>query len=184
MGRFLRANDRYAQLRGARCGDELVGRSLRACMSDQSARERLATARRVLITGRSVVVRTMFGGVYFQGVVRPLSRREVPAMFHPAAVLISFTSPERGLQGVDAGSWSQCPDPGVLAALSPGQIDLLSLLGAGRTAIEAAAELDMPPESVALHVMAMETRLGVRGPEALGLVARQAGLGYVEDDAL
>jgi len=72
----------------------------------------------------------------------------------------------------------------VLAALSPAQIDLLSLIGAGRSVGQAATELDMPIESVALHVMAMEERLNVSGQEQLRLVARQAGLGYVDDAAL
>jgi DNA-binding NarL/FixJ family response regulator len=70
------------------------------------------------------------------------------------------------------------PGHGELARLTPKETEVLALVGAGHTQCQIAEMLVISQGTVRTHLEHLHSKLGVTTHLELGLIARQAGLGY------
>jgi DNA-binding NarL/FixJ family response regulator len=70
------------------------------------------------------------------------------------------------------------PGHAQLGSLSKREVEVLSMVGAGRTVPEIAAALVLSEGTVRIHLEHLRTKLGARSRTDLAIVAYQAGLGH------
>jgi len=178
--RVLFANARAeAQCGGRSEGPSIVGRRLGEFLPPELASERLGMIERVLESGRPMLVRGMYDGVCIRTVYRrlPLDGPDadygVLAIGRDVADLSSRDSDELAdCEIID----SQVQDLGPLGVLTPRELTVLAMIGAGHTTAEIADRLHRSEKTVEWHRTGMARKLDVRNRVELARLAVRAGL--------
>ena len=69
-----------------------------------------------------------------------------------------------------------CPTKGSRIALTPRELEVLQLIAAGRTAKEAARQLDIAPKTADHHIQNLYAKIGVSTRAGAALYALERGL--------
>jgi DNA-binding CsgD family transcriptional regulator len=139
--------------------------------------ERMRCIKRVLLTGRSVMLFGMIGG---SGRVATFSKIEIQGESEPS-VLITC-SPVRGSDPEEIATdqldylITDAPDMGLLAALSDRELEVLRFIGQGLTTEEISKRIHRSPKTVEWHRASLGDKLAVSNRIELARIAIAAGL--------
>lgn len=177
-GRVVFANDPY--LTEFSPGDrDLVGRGLPDVMGTGVAGERLSLIRRAMQQARPVMLLERVHGRWSRTVIRAV--REVSGTAGREYVFFTYRmgEPPEGAEAL-AGSYdvvrAGSDDPGLLAKLSPREIEVLALVGAGMSTRAIAKHLCRTLKTVEWHRASLGRKLGMKNRVQLAQVAIAAGL--------
>lgn len=178
-GKFHYANRIFASFL-ERTPADIVGRRLHDFFPQDYADERLAIIAQALSTRRGVHFRCLFKGVSVEACFRPIlpvgggAPRLVVAIGRLASTLVS------GFEDSDP-IITENRDPGVLAALTEREVEVLRLIGEGLSTVEIAARLFRTPKTIEAHRAALGRKLGVTNRVQLARIAMQTNLVNASD---
>lgn len=156
---------------------QIVGKNLRDFYPPEVADERIGILRRTVTTLKSVTIDGMLRGVF-----RRASHRALPpdASGNRRVLVVCRTlSPDDAKSGVSADAEyirSKTDDAGVLATLTPREIEILTLIGRGLSTAEIAKELHRSVKTVEWHRVSLGNKLGINNRVELAHIAIRAGL--------
>lgn len=147
--------------------------------------ERLALLRRVVAEGRDALVRDVVGGECWTTHVRLLPPEQPLGRGHPRLLLVMHHPGEAPdwNQPDDRGPMVYQPehqDLGVLALLSPRELEILLLVGEGLSAAQIARRLYRSVETVNSHRTALLRKLRCHNAVQLAAIAHRAGLRHLQ----
>ncbi|MEC9374348.1 MAG: LuxR C-terminal-related transcriptional regulator [Planctomycetota bacterium] len=181
-GRIIYCNDavdrRYAPILGK---DTIVGLSLPEITPPEYAAERMDIIRRVIETGRPMVVQGVLEGISNRIVYRRMPYgdngqfgviaigRDLTELDNPQAAAAAKSQPMevRDAQVRDLGPLSEC---------TPRELMVLALIGEGLPTTEIAARLHRSEKTVEWHRTGLARKLGVRNRVELARLAIRANL--------
>jgi DNA-binding CsgD family transcriptional regulator len=180
--RILYANAAAARLHTLSSPEELRQKHLSELFPAPWVEEREALIRRVLSTGKPVIVRAIMRGKQVEATILPVpgeiaeSPGEAPENDRVLVVTIEGQTPEQFIpEGVEVVE-SEAVDLGPLAVLTPRELEVLALIGQGHSAKEIASILNCSPRTVERHRDSIGKKLDKDDRVKLALVARAAGL--------
>lgn len=154
---------------------EILGRSYAELVSKEIGDERLGYFRRVAVSGVPMVLEHTFGGCRRRTALRPFpsdaaGNRRVLMICRPA-------------YETDNPITSSCEvvraknnDLGVLAALTPRELEILCLIGQGMATADIAKHLHRSEKTVEWHRVSLGNKLGVSNRVELARIAIRSGL--------
>ncbi|HZW08869.1 MAG TPA: LuxR C-terminal-related transcriptional regulator [Phycisphaerales bacterium] len=180
--RILYANPAAARLYASSSPEELHERHLSELFPAPWVEERQALVRRVLATGKPVIVRAIMRGKQVEATILPVpaeiaeAPNERPENDRVLIVTIEGETPQQFIpEGVEVVE-SDAVDLGPLAVLTPRELEVLALIGQGHSAKEIASILNCSPRTVERHRDSIGKKLDKDDRVKLALVARAAGL--------
>lgn len=182
-GRILYLN---AQAAAIFLGDRLktedaLGRDLGEVLSPAFAVERLAAIRRVIDSGRPILFRAIWKGFQHFSWIHPLHDRDDDGASIGRVLVITRrlgggeAEPLVGGQDIERVD-AEVIDLGQLEVLTPRELVVMALLGAGMSVKEAAGRLHRSVKTVETHRENIGRKLQVRDRAELITLARHAGL--------
>ncbi len=172
-GRTLYANEQINEMLRGEGADNPIGKTLHELFPKAYADERLSIIRRVLATGRPVLLRHIRGGVQLESAVRPLEReRDGSGVVLAVTRKGASSSPSTEYEIVE----SQYVDLGELDVLSRRELEVLALLGQGLSIAEIARVLFRSPKTIEKHRASISRKLGVMSRAELARLVHEAGL--------
>jgi len=172
-GRTLYANDQINEMLRGEGADSPVGRTLHEMFPKAYADERVGIIRKVLATGRPVLLRHIRRGVQLESALRPLERER-----DGSGTVLTITrkgvsrSPSPEYEIVE----SQYVDLGELDVLSRRELEVLALLGQGLSIADIARVLFRSPKTIEKHRASISRKLGIMSRAELARLVHEAGL--------
>jgi DNA-binding CsgD family transcriptional regulator len=170
-GRYRVANEAFCELLGAPA-ERVVGSRLSDWFTAEIAAERMAMREHVKETGRAVHAADLLRGKRFTIVMRPF---EVDGE-RPGVVALLQPRPPRN-EEVESGLYPLSHfDLGMLAELTPRELEVLQLIGQGNSQREIATRIGRTVKTVEAHRAAVGKKLGARKNVHLVQIAMHAGM--------
>lgn len=187
MGMILYMNDMSAQTLGGptRRPEDFVGRALREVFTPAWADERLTIIRDAVLTGRPMLVRTLWYGLQIMTWFRSLTpadaepgRRAVIAMAHRVVGdAAEWFDPNTGdyveSRGVRLGPLDKLTTP---------ELRVLALLGRGMSVREVSEKLFRAEKTIEFHRTSIHRKLKIADRVQLACIAQKAGLTLADAD--
>lgn len=174
-GRVLYCNGAGARIH--KCSpEEAIGRNYRDLVPVHVGSERLALLRRVVETGTPMVIENMLDGVRRRTSLRPMPSK----LGEPTRVLMvcrpAFTEPVRETV-IDAEFVkARARDLGPLAALTPRELEILTLIGQGLATADIAKTLGRSEKTIEWHRVSLGAKLNAPNRVELAKIAYKSGL--------
>lgn len=158
--------------------EDLAGKSLYDVFPKEIAEERIELTRRVVTSGKPVVIMGVWRGVRTRTTIRPLPVKSG----HEPLVLIVCRGPvpadRAQAEHRDGADLVQVKfvDPGQLGKLTPRELEILAMIAQGMTTAAIAKKLFRSRKTVEAHRLSMGAKLGVRNRVELARIALESGL--------
>ncbi len=157
-------------------GEEIVGRTMHDLFGKEIADERLDLVRRVLSTGKPLVLYGAWRGVRTRTVIRPLPTlpgQEPRVLTVCRGPVPADRNPTKSDTDVVHAKFV---DPGQLGKLTPRELEILAMIAQGMTTAAIAKKLFRSRKTIEAHRLSMGAKLGVRNRVELARIALEAGL--------
>lgn len=168
------SNDMFARIYADRDARAIIGLRIDQVLPPAMAQERLQVLRSVALSGKPVQLRSTWRGVRQRAFLRPLparveGRRAVLVVVRPE---LAGETENDGLRVIQA----KHVDEGPLAALSPRERTVLSLIGEGMSTAQMAEKLGRSAKTIENQRYSLARKLGARNRVELARIALRAGL--------
>jgi len=177
-GKILFANDRFAKFINHPSAAAITGKSMMEIYPEPAARERLEVVRRAVRERRPLVVESVWNGVAYQSIVRPLSTlggdQEI-------VIVISRHQPKPETDDIPASVERvalRSNNLGPLSRLTMRELELLSLIGEGLSTHDIAKKISRSIKTVEAHRASLGKKLGVASRVALAKIAGESNLHF------
>jgi DNA-binding CsgD family transcriptional regulator len=158
--------------------DGVVGKNLLEIFPKAIAEERIGLLRRVIETGKPVVIHAAWKGIRTRTVMRPL-RSATGGPVDRVLVICRGTVPSDETRAAQADVevvQAQHVDKGQLAHLTPRELEILALIGQGLTTAAIAEKLFRSRKTIEAHRLSLGIKLNARNRVDLARIAVQSGL--------
>ncbi len=174
-GVLVYANDAYAELVGAPAPDRLIGRGVDEYLPAELADEVRGVVRAVALSGKPVMVRTVWRGRPVVGLVRALRGADRPLVITLIRAELP-SDPRLRSAGGFRFVQSAYADEGPIAHLSARERSVLSLIGAGLSTAQIAKSLDRSTKTIENQRHSLGRKLNVSNRVELARIALDTGL--------
>jgi DNA-binding CsgD family transcriptional regulator len=177
-GRVHFANERFARFINQPSADSISGKMLHDIYPEPAARERLEIIRRSARERRPFVVESVWNGVAFQSILRPLGISGGDA---EVVIVLARHQPKRDADDVprDVERISlRSNNLGPLSRLTVRELELLALIGEGLSTHDIAKKISRSIKTVEAHRASLGKKLGVASRVALAKIAAESNLHY------
>lgn len=155
--------------------DEAIGRPLAELLPPLVAAERLEFAAKAIASGRMLRVDGMIGGSMRRCAMHPIIGR--PDQADCVLMLDRALEP----QAVPAEHRARHDDRGLLENLTQREVEVLTLIGTGRTTAQIAKVLHRSVKTIEWHRVSLGTKLGASNRVELARIAIRLGLVHLGD---
>lgn len=169
-----------ALLSGQPAGN-VVGRSLAELLGQDHAAERLMYISNVLESGRAVAMEDMLRGKRLQCVLRPCPPAERGDKATKVIAVAHLSALYAGTQNGYPIVRTRLTDGGRLSGLTAKELEILRLIGLGKTTQDIANTLGRSVKTVEWHRVSLGEKLGVENRVMLARIAIAAGLVGLDD---
>ena len=177
-GRVLYMSQVLSWWAPVRVFDGVVGKSLLEIFPKAIAEERIGLLRRVMETGKPVIIHAAWKGIRTRTVMRPL-RATHGGVIDRVLVICRGTVPSDETRAAQADVevvQAQHVDKGQLAHLTPRELEILALIGQGLTTAAIADKLYRSRKTIEAHRLSLGIKLNARNRVDLARIAVQSGL--------
>lgn len=160
-----------------RAFDDLIGKNLLEVFPRPIAEERITLIKRVIETGKPVMLHAAWKGIRTRTVIRPL--RSPAGTIDRVLIVGRGTVPSdetRATQPDFEVVQAQHVDKGQLAHLTPRELEILALIGQGLTTSAIADRLYRSRKTIEAHRLSLGIKLKARNRVDLARIAVQSGL--------
>lgn len=160
-----------------RAFDGIVGKNLLDVFPRAIAEERITLMRRVVESGKPVLLHAAWKGVRTRTVMRPL--RNPAGVIDRVLIICRGTVPSDETRAAQADVevvQAQHVDKGQLAHLTPRELEILALIGQGLTTAAIADKLFRSRKTIEAHRLSLGIKLNARNRVDLARIAVQSGL--------
>ncbi|HZW08868.1 MAG TPA: LuxR C-terminal-related transcriptional regulator [Phycisphaerales bacterium] len=174
-GLILYHNAEAARLHFGDAGMNVVGRRIDELYPPEWVEGRLAAYRRVVESGRTMLMRSLHRGVHIETTLRPIASEEGE---EPTILLIlrPGRTPDDAIPAQTEVLEHDAVSLGPLGVLTPRELEVLALIGRGQSAREIGTILGCSPRTVERHRDAIGKKLRKSDRVELALIAHAAGL--------
>jgi DNA-binding CsgD family transcriptional regulator len=174
-GKILYVNETAVQMYGGGTVEEHIGYNLAEVYSPEWAAEKIALLRRVADTDDRLLIRYIWEGKRIEAQYQriPAEASEEPRIMvtmREGATEDSLIPDGFEIVKIDTANF------GPLAVLTPRELEVLSLIGQGKSAKEIGQVLSCSPRTVERHRDSMGKKLDKHDRVSLALIAQAAGL--------
>ena len=177
-GRIHFVNDRFAKFINQPSAEALIGKTLADVYPEPAAHERLEVVRRSARERRVLAVESVWNGVAYQTILRPLGMLGGD----PDLVLaLARHQPRRDTEELSSGVervTMKSNNMGPLARLTARELELLALIGEGLSTQDIAKRISRSIKTVEAHRASLGKKLGVASRVALAKIATESNLSY------
>lgn len=177
-GRVLYMSSILSWWAPVRTFEGVTGKSLLEIFPKAIAEERISLLRRVVETGKPVVIHAAWKGIRTRTVMRPL-RSGPGGPIDRVLVICRGTVPSDETRAAQADVevvQAQHVDKGQLAHLTPRELEILALIGQGLTTAAIAEKLYRSRKTIEAHRLSLGIKLNARNRVDLARIAVQSGL--------
>jgi DNA-binding CsgD family transcriptional regulator len=177
-GRISYVNERFAKYINQPSAAAINGKLLSEIYPDQAAAERLAIIRRSANERRPLVVESVWNGVAYQTILRPLS---LVGGDPNAVACIVRHQPRPSVDDVPASVeriHMRSNNLGPLSTLTMRELELLALIGEGLSSQDIAKKISRSIKTVEAHRASLGKKLGVASRVALARIAAESNLHF------
>lgn len=160
-----------------RAFDGVVGKNLLEIFPKAIAEERISLMKRVVETGKPVIIHAAWKGIRTRTVMRPL--RSSSGSVDRVLIICRGTVPSDETRAAQADFevvQAQHVDKGQLAHLTPRELEILALIGQGLTTAAIADKLFRSRKTIEAHRLSLGIKLNARNRVDLARIAVQSGL--------
>ncbi len=177
-GRILYVNDRFAKFVNQAAADAMIGKALADIYPETAAHERLEIIRRSARERRSIVVESVWNGVAYQSILRPLG-----AIGGDAEMVLVLSRHQPRKEADEPPSTVErvalkSNNMGPLSRLTARELELLALIGEGLSTHDIAKRISRSIKTVEAHRASLGKKLGVASRVALAKIAGESNLSF------
>lgn len=177
-GKLAYVNDRFAKYINHPSAATVSGKMIHEIYPEQAAAERLAIIRRAANERRPLVVESVWNGVAFQSILRPLSLMGGDP--NTVACIVRH-QPKPAVDDIPASVERihiRSNNLGPLSTLTMRELELLALIGEGLSSQDIAKKISRSIKTVEAHRASLGKKLGVASRVALARIAAESNLHF------
>jgi PAS domain S-box-containing protein len=174
-GKVLFANEAMLRMFGGGSPEELIGRNLMEVYPPDWVGEKIGFLRRVAESGETLMVRCLWQGRLMEAQYKRIDGDE-DGPTHVMVIAREGATGEDLLPDDVEVLTSKTSDLGPLSVLSPRELEVLALIGQGRSARQIGELLGLSPRTVERHRDSIGKKLDKNDRVSLALIAQAAGL--------